>query len=284
MIPAPEHLDKFDALLEVVKALRSQEGCPWDKEQTHHSLTPFAIEEAFELADAIEQGDRNEVVSELGDLLLQVALHSEIARASTDPKMQFTITDVIRSINEKMVRRHPHVFALESAQDADEVLQNWAEIKRKEKEGKKKEGKKKEEGFGIPPNLPALMRSQKIGSKTKSANFDWKTPREVIEKIEEELSEVKEALTAFEKNPDLKLPLENELGDLLFCCAQLARHLKSDAEQALRVANLRFEKRFFKMFELAKTEPGKEPKPSQEQLEELWKEVKKLEKQGLLSL
>ena len=279
MIPAPENLDKFEALLEVVKSLRSKEGCPWDKEQTHQSLTPFAIEEAFELAEAIEQGDRDEVVSELGDLLLQVALHSEIARASTDPKMQFTMTDVIRSINEKMVRRHPHVFALETAQNADEVLQNWGEIKRLEKVGKKKE-----EGFGIPPNLPALMRSQKIGNKTKSANFDWKTPREVIAKIEEELAEVKEALTSFENNPDLKLPLENELGDLLFSCAQLARHLKSDAEQALRTANLRFEKRFFKMFELAKSEPGKEPKPSQTQLEELWKEVKKLEKQGLLSL
>lgn len=281
MIPAPHNLSQFDSLLEVVKALRSENGCPWDKEQTHQSLTPFAIEEAFELAEAIEQGDRSEMISELGDLLLQVALHSEIGRATTDPKMNFTINDVIQSINEKMVRRHPHVFAFVSAENSEEVLKNWAEIKRLEKE---KKGKKQTDGFDIPVNLPALMRAQKIGDKTKSANFDWQNPRQVIEKIEEELLEVKNALTDLEnqRTSEHQTAVEDEVGDLLFSCAQLARHLKCDAEQSLRAANQRFEKRFFKMFALAKTSPGLEPKPSSQELEELWKEAKKLEKQGLL--
>lgn len=283
MIQPPTNLDEFSALLEVVKALRSEEGCPWDKEQTHKSLATFAIEEAFELAEAIELGDRDEIISELGDLLLQVALHSEIGRATQDPKMKFTIAEVVRAINEKMVRRHPHVFALEKAKDAEEVLKNWAEIKRLEKE--KKFAKKTQE-FDIPPHLPALMRSQKMGVKTTAVNFDWQNPRQVIEKIEEELLELKDAISDHEKSSqpraELQTAVESELGDLLFCCAQLARHLKLDAEQSLRVANKRFEKRFFKMFELAKQKPELSAKPTSIELEELWKEVKKLEKQGQL--
>ncbi len=281
MIQAPKKLDDFKSLLEIVKALRSEEGCPWDKEQTHKSLATFAIEEAFELAEAIESGRRDEMISELGDLLLQVALHSEIGRACQDSKMKFTISEVILSINEKMVRRHPHVFALEKAKDADEVLKNWAEIKKLEKQNKSKENS---ETFDIPPHLPALMRSQKIGDKTRAVQFDWQNSKQVIEKLEEEIAELKVAIQDIESSndprPELQQALEGEMGDVLFCCAQLARHLKLDAEQSLRVANRRFERRFFKMFELARKNEQLSPQPSTDELEILWKKVKSLEKQG----
>ncbi len=281
MIQPPVNLDEFEALLEIVKALRSEDGCPWDKEQTHRSLATFAIEEAYELAEAIELADRDEMISELGDLLLQVALHSEVGRASLDEKMRFTINDVIRTVNQKMVRRHPHVFALETAKDADQVLKNWAEIKNLEKQAK---GVKKSAAFDIPPHLPGLMRAQKIGSKTKEFNFDWQNPRQVIEKLEEEILELKAALNDLENDqnqaPELQMAVEGELGDVLFCCAQIARHLKLDAEQALRNANRRFERRFFKMFELAKLTPELPAKPSAAELEVLWQRVKSLEKQG----
>ncbi len=285
MISPPTNFDEFNALLEVVKALRSEHGCPWDKEQTHKSLATFAIEEAFELAEAIELENREEMISELGDLLLQVALHSEIGRASPNSKMSFNIKDVIYAINEKMVRRHPHVFALESAKDSEEVLKNWAEIKKAEKQ---KKGIKNTDSFDIPIHLPSLMRSQKIGEKTKTANFDWQNPRQVIEKLEEEIEELKIALSDLEANSALGTPahvnlqtaLESEMGDVLFCCAQIARHLKLDAESSLRIANRRFERRFFKMLELVKETMEPTVKPSALELEDLWKKVKSLEKQG----
>lgn len=278
----PKDLKRFSSLLEIVEALRSEQGCPWDKEQTHRSLAPFAIEEAFELAEAIENNDREEMISELGDLLLQVALHSEIARQGTTP---FTIDDVLLSINEKMVRRHPHVFSDTQVANSEHVLQNWAEIKALEKN--LKSAKPKTASFEIPSHLPSLMRAQKIGVKTKAHHFDWRLASEVVSKVEEELAELKEAIEAHEKNSDpaaknqFQLATEHELGDLLFSTAQLARHLKLDAEQALRVANQRFEDRFFKMLELARTAHGSEHKPTQQQLEALWDQVKQLEKQAV---
>ncbi len=281
MIQAPKNLNEFSSLIKIVEALRSEQGCPWDKEQTHRSLATFAIEEAFELAEAIEANDRSEMISELGDLLLQVALHSQIAKENS---LSFTVEDVIRSINEKMVRRHPHVFANVEAKDADQVLQNWAEIKAEER--KNKAGPSKTESFEIPPNLPSLMRAQKIGVKTKSQQFDWKNASEVMSKLEEELSELKQAIIDYEKNsdaandPKLQIEIEHEMGDLLFSAAQLARHLKLDAEQSLRVANQRFEKRFFKMMDLAQKSLKTDEKPTQLQLEGFWSEVKRLEKQA----
>jgi MazG family protein len=284
LITPPKDLKEFSSLLKIVAALRSEQGCPWDKEQTHRSLATFAIEEAFELAEAIENGDRSEMISELGDLLLQVALHSEIASQGSEP---FTVDDVLLSINEKMVRRHPHVFADAHAQNADEVLQNWAEIKALEK--KQKPAKQNSAQFDIPANLPSLMRAQKIGVKTKAHHFDWNFTSEVVLKVEEELTELKEAIEAHEKNSDpsrqldLQSAIEHELGDLLFSSVQLARHLNLDAEQALRVANQRFERRFFKMLELAQNSGGlteADEKPTQQRLEGLWREVKQLEKQS----
>jgi tetrapyrrole methylase family protein/MazG family protein len=266
MVQPPKDLKTFESLLEVVKALRGPDGCPWDKEQTHRTLTPYAIEEAHELAEAIEAGTRAEVISELGDLLLQVALHAEIARQSGE----FTITDVITSINEKMVRRHPHVFSDGQAADSTEVLKNWAEIKKLEKPEDKSR-----EHFDVPMTIPALTRSAKIGSKTKAERFDWSNALEVWPKVEEEVAELKAAIDSGDH-----LAEEQELGDLLFSVAQLARHLKIEPEQALRATNQRFEKRFFFMRSLAQQDGKDFAKISTDEMEEYWKKAKVALKPG----
>jgi tetrapyrrole methylase family protein/MazG family protein len=264
MVKPPKELRSFDSIIEVVKALRGPDGCPWDKEQTHRSLTPYAIEEAHELAEAIERGQSQEMIEELGDLLLQVVLHSEIGRQ----EKRFDIHDVIEVLNTKMIRRHPHVFANAKAETSGEVLQNWAVIKASEKAAK---GASEATRFDVPMNLPALTRSSKIGSKTKKFKFDWSKPEEVLAKVEEELSEVREAIKTgtFEEK-------ESEIGDLLFSVAQLARHIDVEPEQALRVTNQRFENRFFKMKELAKNDHRKFEDLTPPELEEYWRRVKQL--------
>jgi tetrapyrrole methylase family protein/MazG family protein len=252
----------FKTLLEVVERLRGPDGCPWDKEQTHKSLTRFALEEAFELAEAIDQGQDAEMIEELGDLLLQVVLHSEIARQ----EKRFDVGDVVASISEKMIRRHPHVFGDQSVKNSEEVLKNWSEIKAREKAAKPKP-----RGFDVPEALPALVRAQKIGEKTRRQNFDWASPKEVMLKVEEELNEVKEAIQGGSREE-----VESEIGDLLFSVAQLARHLNCDPEQTLRRCNRRFEKRFFKMRELAEAEGVDFETLPAPQLESLWTRAKKL--------
>lgn len=263
MVTPPKKLDDFQSLVEIVEALRGPEGCPWDKEQTHRSLTPYAIEEAHELADAIETGQTKDIIEELGDVLLQVVLHSEVASQSESPEQQFTITNVIASISEKMVRRHPHVFSDVSAKDSDEVLKNWQEIKAQEKTPL-------QDRFDLPHNLPALQKSKKIGSKTKKFNFDWDSVDQVLLKVEEELQEVKEALS--EKNHEA---IEDEIGDLLFSVAQLARHSDIEPEQALRKANHRFEKRFFNMKKNVEQKNKELTQLSLSELEEAWQNSKK---------
>ncbi len=234
MPKAPGNLREFDGLIKVVEHLRGPEGCPWDKEQTHETLTRFAIEEAHELADAIDGGNVDEIRDELGDVLLQVVLHSEIARQEG----RFDVFDVIQNIGEKMVRRHPHVFADVKAETSGEVLKNWAEIKALEK------GRKKGL-FDVPKGMPALLRAVKIGEKTKKVAFDWDTPAQCWDKVTEELGELQDAV----KSGD-KLAVEAELGDLLFSLAQWARHSGLDPEQSLRKTNQSFEARFMRMQEL----------------------------------
>lgn len=262
MPSAPKNLREFAGLLKVVEFLRGPDGCPWDKEQTHATLTRYAIEESFELAEAIDRGDQAEIRDELGDVLLQVVLHSEIARQEG----RFDIYDVIQSIGEKMVRRHPHVFGDVKAKDSNEVLQNWAEIKAQEK------GKTTAQplSFDIPQGLPALLRSQKIGEKTAKVAFDWGNAKECWPKIKEEVNELEEAMLT--GTPE---DIEAELGDVLFSIAQLARHLNLDSEQALRKTNQRFESRFRRMQEQVLQE-GKDWKtlPVDEK-EKQWKKAKK---------
>lgn len=260
MPKAPKNLREFTGLLKVVEFLRGPDGCPWDKEQTHQTLTRYAIEEAFELSEAIDRGDDALITEELGDVLLQVVLHAEIARQDE----RFDIYDVIEAISSKMVRRHPHVFGDVKAEDSAAVLKNWAEIKNEEK-GKKKGAL----SFDIPVALPALIRAQKVGEKTKKVNFDWGNASECWPKIKEEIAELELAM----KSGD-KIEIAAEMGDVLFSIAQLARHLDLDSEQALRETNARFETRFMKMQELVSAD-GKEwtTLPAEEK-EKYWKKAK----------
>lgn len=272
MPKAPENLREFAALLKVVEFLRGPEGCPWDKEQTHQSLTRYAIEEAHELAEAIDSGDESSVREELGDVLLQVVLHAEIARQEG----RFDINDVIQGIGEKMVRRHPHVFGDVKAETSNDVLKNWQEIKQAEK------GHSADHpfSFDIPAGMAALLRAQKIGDKTKKVAFDWENAAQCWHKVKEELSELEEVLDDTDSYETKTVGaqrerMEEELGDLLFSIAQLARHLNLDSEQCLRKTNLRFEERFHRMQEIAKHSGWAWEDLSPLQKETFWKQAKK---------
>ena len=233
----------FVSLVEIVSCLRGPDGCPWDKEQTHESLTRYAIEETFELVEVLEskpqspRRDQN-MKEELGDVLFQVLLHAQIA----SERGAFTIEDVITTLSEKMIRRHPHVFGGEKVKSAEEVVQNWAQIKAQEK------GASSPAKLDVPP-LPALQRAYKIGKKTEGLKFDWEDANGALLKVEEEFAELKEAL-----DEDQESAIFHELGDTLFSLAQLGRHLKMEPEQVLRSANRRFEERFELMVSLLETD------------------------------
>ncbi len=268
MEQGPAQPEKFESLLEVVRALRGPQGCPWDKEQTHQTLTQYAIEEAYELAEALDSGKQAHIIEELGDLLFQVVLHSEIARQEN----AFEISDVIARITSKMVSRHPHVFGSTKVKNSGEVLENWQKIKDAEKKSQQHSDSADGsafKGFDIPAQLPALIRSQKIGSKTKKMNFDWERVEDVVAKVDEELQELKEALKSGTSNDQ-----QAELGDLLFSVTQLARHLNFDAEQALRMTNSRFENRFIKMQEIAHHMKKDFMQLSATELNQLWEQAK----------
>ncbi|MBX9766154.1 MAG: nucleoside triphosphate pyrophosphohydrolase [Bdellovibrionales bacterium] len=260
MKPVPDDLRSFASLVQIMKSLRSPEGgCPWDLEQTHQTLVQYAIEEVFELTEAIENKNLKNLVEELGDVLLQVVFHSELGRQEN----RFDINDVIEGICTKLVTRHPHVFGDVKVDGSKDVLKNWDEIKKKEKR------ERSDTEFGIPKHLPALQRAHKIGVKTESAKFDWPDVAGVFHKVKEELAEVEETLAT--QNQDRQ---EDEIGDLLFAVSQLARHLKLDPEQSLRRANRKFETRFFQMQKIVKSRGLEWNTLTLEQKEDLWREVK----------
>ena len=235
MSTSSNNKDLFAAFCKVVADLRDPEtGCPWDLEQDHKSLRPYAVEETYEVIDAIDSGDDDELCKELGDVLLQVVLHAQIAKE----RGAFSIDDVITSISDKMIRRHPHVFGETKAETSKEVLQNWEKIKLEEKSGK--------EGYasllsGIPTSLPALLQAQRLGEKAAKVHFDWQEVEHVVDKLDEEISELKEELR--KKNKDKTL-INHELGDVLFSLSQLARWMELSAENSLRECCKRFVSRF----------------------------------------
>jgi tetrapyrrole methylase family protein/MazG family protein len=265
----PTELRRFEALLDVVKSLRSPDGgCPWDLKQTHQTLTKYAIEETHELVEAIERGSLPHMVEELGDVLLQVVLHAEIGRQA----QTFAIEDVIEAINTKMISRHPHVFGDASATTPEEVLSQWDQLKANEKAAGAK-SIPSEDTFGVPLSLPALQRSQKIGEKTKKTRFDWQNAAGVVEKLQEELAELQKAM-AKEGKPEQT----HEIGDVLFTVVQLARHLDIDAEQSLRLTNQRFERRYNNMMALAQRKKLNFDTLTEAEKENLWREAKLLER------
>ena len=250
-------------LLEVMARLRDPEGgCPWDVAQTFATIAPYTLEEAFEVADAIERGDLGALREELGDLLFQVVFHARLA----EEQGAFDFATVAGGLVEKMRRRHPHVFGTAKIADADAQTVAWESHKAQERAARN-------EGVldGVPVSLPALARAQKLGRRAARVGFDWPDPAAVLDKLAEETRELEEALAARERAPEA---VEEELGDLLFTMANLARHLGVDAEGALRRASLKFERRFRAM-EARLTAAGRTPgEAGAAELERLWNEVK----------
>ncbi|MES3038734.1 MAG: nucleoside triphosphate pyrophosphohydrolase [Bdellovibrionota bacterium] len=260
---------KLEAVVKTVAALRGPQGCPWDKEQTHESLVPYAIEETFELAQAIESKDDQHFKDELGDVLFQVLLHSEMAKE----RNAFTLSDVIENLNAKLIRRHPHVFSGEHMADMETIYRRWDEIKAQEKKDKQKPA------LEVSP-MPALQRSHKIGAKTKKWGFDWEKASDVKTKVLEEIAEIDEAIADSSSVKNLKQSVnenskvEEEIGDLLFSVAQWSRHLGIDPESALRKSNEKFLHRFNLMIEESRKQDLQFTELSPDQKESLWSKIK----------
>ena len=249
----------FTKLLNIVSQLRGPDGCPWDKEQTHKSLLPYFLEEAYEVIEGVEAGDMNSLKEELGDVLLHVVFQADIAQKNSE----FTIEDSLNHVNEKLVRRHPHVFGDKKADAAFHAKQNWESAKHKEK-------KRKSRLDGVPETLPALTRAQRLQEKASYTGFDWENIEQVWGKINEEIQELKEAQT-----DGIKKHIEEEIGDVIFSIVNLARFLNISAEFALRKTNKKFTTRF-KAVEDELENRGKTVEDSNlEEMDTIWNEVKK---------
>ncbi|WDE96735.1 nucleoside triphosphate pyrophosphohydrolase [Lentisphaera profundi] len=246
-------------LEKIMQTLRAPKGCPWDLEQNHDSLKKYLIEECSEVLDAIDNNDPEELKDELGDLLMNIYFHAQIAAENK----QFTISDVAQNISEKMIRRHPHVFANENAANSDDVDRIWQEVKEKEK------GKKDSILDGIPKNLPNLRKSQTIQKRVSKVGFDWQDWKGSFDKITEELQELKEEI---ERN-DMEKAKE-EFGDLMFSMANLARSLKFEADEALQFANNKFEKRFRSVEKTVKNSNRDWNDYSLDELDQIWDKIK----------
>lgn len=254
---------RFERLVEIMARLRGPGGCPWDREQTFDSIKPYTLEETYEVLDAIDRRDWPHLAEELGDLMLQVVFYAEMGREAG----LFSIEDALDHINEKLVRRHPHVFGTGDARTPEQVKARWDEIKAEEKS--RKENAPRGLLDGIPRALPALAEASMISSKAAGAGFDWQDVGQVFEKVEEEIGELKGAHAGASLED-----VEGEIGDLLFTIVNVARFLKVDPEQALRRTNAKFRTRFAHV-EKALAERGKRPEEaSLEEMEELWQEAK----------
>lgn len=283
IIAAPNTHPNFDAFAATVAALRAPDGCPWDKEQTHASISQNMIEEAYEAVDAIEANDIAHMREELGDVLLQVLLHSQIAEDAGE----FTIDDVCKEVNDKIVRRHPHVFGNLEAGDANEVLAVWDQIKLQEKQNAEPEGATKRPSLldGVPKSFPALLQAQKISRKAVSAGFEWDTLDDIWGQVNEEIAELKAAYKNAPKSPNGKMKgetpehaaAEMEFGDVLFALVNVARRMGIDAEAALRASCTKFRSRWAHMEQDAWAEGVEVEEVDREQLEELWKKAKDAE-------
>ena len=245
----------IDRLRKIVVQLRSPDGCPWDREQTHQSLKPHLVEECYELIDAIDAGNDKELKEELGDLLLQVVLHSQMAAEAS----RFTLDEVATAIADKLVNRHPHVFGESRLPNSEAVLRQWEVIKRSEKH------ERRSILDGVPKGLPALARAQKIQTKAARVGFDWDVADGALAKVREELQEVESAAVG---------RLAEEVGDLLFAVVNLARKKKLDAEQLLNEASGKFAARFREMERLAQERGLEFASLSLSEMDRLWDDVK----------
>jgi MazG family protein len=265
-----ENAPAIDRLLAVMARLRDPEGgCPWDVEQTFETIAPYTIEEAYEVADAIARRDMADLKEELGDLLLQVVYHSQMASERPDADGAFTFHEVAAAIADKMIRRHPHVFGDATVESAAAQTRAWEETKAEER---RRKGKAEADSLldDLPFALPALTRAEKLQKRAARGGFDWPESAQVLDKIDEELTELKAEMA---RGADVDR-LEDELGDVLFTVANLARHLKLDPEEALRRTNRKFERRF-RMIERALAQDGRRMvEVDLDELEALWRAAK----------
>jgi len=248
----------FNDLIELARYLRSPEGCPWDREQSLDTVTPYIIEEAFETVQAIELKDKDEIIEELGDLFFQVIFASQIASEDGE----FDINEVVDRLHNKLVRRHPHVFGDEKAKDAEEAIKTWHKQKLKEKSRKRRL-------LEIPKSMPSLLRAHRVGEKASQVGFDWKSAEEVLPKVKEELSELETEI-----QNENKPGIEKEWGDLIFSLVNLGRHLKLDSEKTTHRAIDGFIERFSKVEDKAEQLGKQLSDLSLQEMDELWDEVK----------
>jgi tetrapyrrole methylase family protein/MazG family protein len=262
----------FERFCELIARLRAPGGCPWDREQTHETLKAMTIEEAYEVAEAIDEGDE-ELASELGDLLLQVVFHADIATG----RGAFKIDDVIARVADKMVRRHPHVFAGHDADTPEKVLRTWESMKQAERRAKSGDAAPESESMldGVSKSLPAILEAFQVTTKASRVGFDWPDAASVLAKLDEEQAELERALA--EPKPEARAVAE-EIGDLLFAAVNLARKLGTDPESALKAANRKFRRRFHHV-EQRLRERGRSPAESTlAEMDALWDEAKTAER------
>jgi len=264
---------RFDRLVDIMRTLRSPEGCPWDREQTLSSLRPFVLEETYELLDALDRGDLQALREELGDFLYEAVFLAQLAEENG----HFSIADSIQSIVDKLVRRHPHVFRPDGRplrdgrqeMSSSDVIEKWEDLKA----GERKIAGAPEKTIlsGVPRTLPSLLRAYELSSRAAAVGFDWAKPGDVIEKIDEEVTELREMV---DRTPQDRARVEEEMGDLLFSIVNLSRKLGIEPEAALRVANDKFQRRFTELEQSVRADGRQLRELNLEQLEHYWNEVK----------
>ena len=275
--PTAQPRDRIETLLAVMARLRDPErGCPWDVKQDFASIATYTIEEAYEVAEAIDRGDLGDLKDELGDLLLQVVFHAQMA----NEQGAFAFADVVAAINDKMIRRHPHVFGDASVEDADAQTAAWEKMKAAERAAKRRDSDAPPSALDdVPRALPEWQRALKLQKRGANVGYDWPDATPVIAKLEEELEEVREAL-AMPASPERQDALEDEIGDLLFVAMNLARKAKVDPGTALRRANAKYERRFRQMEALARANGREFGALSLDEQSALWNAAKRIERGG----
>lgn len=256
----------FDDLVKLMTTLRGPNGCPWDRKQSLSDLKPFVIEESYEVVDAIDRNDRAALLEEIGDFLLEAVFIAEITREEGS----FDIYDSITAIHDKLVRRHPHVFGDVEAKDAEQVLVNWEKLKSDERKAESKSVLS-----GVPQSLPALLKASRLTEKAARVGFDWRRTKDVFDKLEEEIGELQEAIETGKKEH-----VHEELGDLLFTIANIARKLDVNAEEALQSTNRKFQSRFGAMESKVHASLRNLDQLSLEEMDALWDEAKAAEREG----
>jgi tetrapyrrole methylase family protein/MazG family protein len=272
--------DRFRRLVAIMARLRGPDGCPWDREQTHQSLTPYLIEEAYEVKETLDVGDFDSLCEELGDLLLQVVFHAQLATEAD----RFDVDDVLDAICEKLIRRHPHVFGDTEVTGSGEVLKNWEDIKKAEKTEKaarKRDGDETQEDAGskadeppsilsgVPRSLPALLKAHRIQQKVATVGFDWATADPIWDKIHEEIDELREAIDGAARDH-----IAEEIGDLLFSVVNLSRRLDVPAEEALDATNRKFMSRFRRIEQILHARGQSPSDLTLDELDEIWEVAK----------